>query len=70
MEEEREPLGASPSRDPGMEAGAVVEAATWRQRPDPAGIWAASVGGQGWSPGMPVSATTGLTLELAGALRR
>eukprot|EP00969_Alexandrium_andersonii_P242387 10705235-Alexandrium_andersonii.AAC.1 len=70
MEEVREAQGASPSVDLEVEGGAIVEAATWRQLPDPTGIWAASVGGHGWRPGTPVSATTGLTLELAGALRR
>eukprot|EP00969_Alexandrium_andersonii_P291677 12891647-Alexandrium_andersonii.AAC.1 len=70
MEEDGAPSRASPSTDPMAGEGASTEEATWQQRPDPIGIWAASTGGQGWRPGIPVSATTALALELAGALRR
>eukprot|EP00969_Alexandrium_andersonii_P325166 14367669-Alexandrium_andersonii.AAC.1 len=54
----------------GPEEVTGTEGATWRQRPDGIGLWAAAVGGQSWRPGAPTSDTTALVLELAGSLRR
>eukprot|EP00969_Alexandrium_andersonii_P038445 1684555-Alexandrium_andersonii.AAC.1 len=70
MEQDGAPSQPSPSGDPAAGGGVGEGEATWRQRPDAIGIWAAATGGQSWRPGVPVTGTTALVLELTGALRR
>eukprot|EP00969_Alexandrium_andersonii_P030898 1349227-Alexandrium_andersonii.AAC.1 len=69
MDEEPPAAPASPS-DLAAAARAAAEGATWRQRPDAVGIWAATVVGSPWRPEAPPTPAAGLSLELAGAFRR